>query len=189
MLTVASSGLRMAVDDIIKAAASPNPLQQIKAVLQDYTNRFHALGMLVHEQDDDEVLLHASGTLTIYHITLSPGLQYPPHNHLMDALIGINKGGEMNFVYLRAMMAFGAVAVIALMLHGDLGAYLVAAGLFAHAAWDVCHIGRTRSWCAHWLNFASSWTPPWPSPLSSQPYEADQRRPARASRTAAPPAW
>lgn len=38
-----------------------------------------------------------------------------------------------------AMAAFGAVAAIALMLHGDLGAYLVAAGLFAHAAWDVYH--------------------------------------------------
>ena len=45
------------------------------------------------------MLLHASRNLTIYHITLSPGLQYPPHNHLMDALIGIYKGGETNFVY------------------------------------------------------------------------------------------
>jgi predicted metal-dependent enzyme (double-stranded beta helix superfamily) len=37
--------------------------------------------------------------LTIYHITLSPGLQYPPHNHLMDALIGVYHGGETNFIY------------------------------------------------------------------------------------------
>jgi hypothetical protein len=68
-------------------------------VLRDITSRFHALGALVHEEEDDEVLLHASPRLTIYHITLSPGLQYPPHNHLMDALIGIYKGGETNFVY------------------------------------------------------------------------------------------
>ncbi|WP_245262538.1 hypothetical protein [Mesorhizobium sp. LSJC269B00] len=45
------------------------------------------------------MLLHASPDLTIYHITLSPGLQYPPHNHLMDALIGIYKGSETNFIY------------------------------------------------------------------------------------------
>jgi predicted metal-dependent enzyme (double-stranded beta helix superfamily) len=95
----ASSPLQTAANDIIKAAASPYPLEQIKTVLRDYTNRFHALGGLVHEDDDDEVLLHASGTLTIYHITLSPGLQYPAHDHLMDAVIGIYKGGETNFVY------------------------------------------------------------------------------------------
>ena len=64
-----------------------------------YDAVFHALGALVHEEEDDEVLLHASRNLTIYHITLSPGLQYPPHNHLMDALIGIYKGGETNFIY------------------------------------------------------------------------------------------
>ena len=45
------------------------------------------------------MLLHASPNLTIYHITLSPGLQYPAHNHLMDALIGIYKGSETNFIY------------------------------------------------------------------------------------------
>ena len=95
----ATSALHAVIADIIDAAASPNPLQRIEAVLRDITNRFHALGTLVHEEDDDEVLLHASQNLTIYHITLSPGLQYPPHNHLMDALIGIYKGGETNFVY------------------------------------------------------------------------------------------
>ena len=94
----ATSALHAVIADIIDAAASPNPLQRIEAVLRDITNRFHALGTLVHEEDDDEVLLHASPNLTIYHITLSPGLQYPPHNHLMDALIGIYKGGETNFV-------------------------------------------------------------------------------------------
>lgn len=95
----ASSALHAVTRDIISAAESPNPLERLKTVLRDVTNRFHALGALVHEEDDDEVLLHASRNLTIYHITLSPGLQYPPHNHLMDALIGIYKGGETNFVY------------------------------------------------------------------------------------------
>jgi hypothetical protein len=42
-----------------------------------------------------------------------------------------------------AMVCFGAIAAIALMLHRDLGAYLVAAGLLGHAAWDVYH---------HWAN-------------------------------------
>lgn len=94
-----NSVLHMVANDIIQAAASPEPLEQITTVLRDYTNRFHAQETLVHEEVDDEVLLHASEKLTIYHITLSPGLQYPPHDHLMDALIGIYKGSETNFIY------------------------------------------------------------------------------------------
>lgn len=95
----ASSPLHAGIDDIVDAAERPEPLERIKSVLRDLTNHFHSLGVLVHEEEDDEVLLHASQNLTIYHITLSPGLQYPPHNHLMDAVIGIYKGGETNFVF------------------------------------------------------------------------------------------
>jgi predicted metal-dependent enzyme (double-stranded beta helix superfamily) len=95
----ANSPLYAVIRDIVNAALDPEPLNGIEAVLRGYTNRFHSLGTLVHEEEDDEVLLHASRNLTIYHITLSPGVQYPPHNHLMDALIGIYKGGETNFVY------------------------------------------------------------------------------------------
>ena len=38
-----------------------------------------------------------------------------------------------------AMIAFGAVAAIALFVDPTVGAYLVAAGLLAHAAWDAYH--------------------------------------------------
>jgi hypothetical protein len=38
-----------------------------------------------------------------------------------------------------AMMGFGAAAAIAVLVGGDAGAYLVAAGLLGHAAWDVYH--------------------------------------------------
>ena len=38
-----------------------------------------------------------------------------------------------------AMVVFAAVAAISLYLNETAGAYLVAAGLFAHAAWDVYH--------------------------------------------------
>jgi len=99
MALSANSALHAATKDLVNAAESPNPLERLKTALSGLTDRFHALGALVHEEDDDEVLLHASPNLTIYHITLSPGLQYPPHNHLMDALIGIYKGGETNFIY------------------------------------------------------------------------------------------
>jgi hypothetical protein len=38
-----------------------------------------------------------------------------------------------------AMVAVGALAAIAVIVNGDVGAYLVAAGLLGHAAWDVYH--------------------------------------------------
>ena len=38
-----------------------------------------------------------------------------------------------------AMVGVGLTAAIALMVGGDVGAYLVAAGLLGHAAWDVYH--------------------------------------------------
>ncbi|MFG3343252.1 hypothetical protein [Glycomyces sp. NPDC048151] len=38
-----------------------------------------------------------------------------------------------------AMIGFGALAVAILLVGGDLGLYLVAAGLLGHAAWDVWH--------------------------------------------------
>ncbi|WP_223262305.1 autotransporter [Variovorax beijingensis] len=94
-----SSTLQTAIDEIVDAAAKADRLDRVAAVLRDITARFHALGELIHEASDDEVLLCANDTLTIYHITLTPGLQYPPHNHLMDALIGIYRGKETNFIY------------------------------------------------------------------------------------------
>jgi len=94
-----SPTLQAAIDAIVDAAAKPDRLDRVDAVLRDTTNRFHSLGRLIHEEGDDEVLLHASEALTIYHITLTPGLHYPPHNHLMDALIGIYLGRETNFFY------------------------------------------------------------------------------------------
>lgn len=38
-----------------------------------------------------------------------------------------------------AMVVFGAIAAAAVLLDNSTGAYLVAAGLLAHAAWDVYH--------------------------------------------------
>jgi predicted metal-dependent enzyme (double-stranded beta helix superfamily) len=95
----AGSALHAATGELVRAAEDPAPLERVRHVLGAIIDRFHALGTLVHEEEDDELLLHASVSLTIYHITLSPGLQYPPHNHLMDALIGIYRGSEANLVY------------------------------------------------------------------------------------------
>jgi hypothetical protein len=43
-----------------------------------------------------------------------------------------------------AMLGFGAIAVTASAVNATLGAYLVAAGLFAHAGWDAYHHRANR---------------------------------------------
>jgi predicted metal-dependent enzyme (double-stranded beta helix superfamily) len=103
-----SSVLHAATHDLVEAAARPDGLQRIETVLRDLTSRLHSSGLLAHEEEDDEVLLHASRQLTIYHITLSPGLQYPPHNHRLHAFVGIYRGGETNFVYPDAGAKLGS---------------------------------------------------------------------------------
>jgi hypothetical protein len=43
-----------------------------------------------------------------------------------------------------ALLGFGAVAAVALFVDTDLGAYLVAAGLLGHSAWDLHHYRTNR---------------------------------------------
>jgi hypothetical protein len=38
-----------------------------------------------------------------------------------------------------AMVGFGAIAAIALIVSGEVGAYMVAAGLLGHSVWDIYH--------------------------------------------------
>ena len=136
------STLHAVTQELLSAAESPDPFERIKAVLRAITNRLHALGALVHEEEGDEVLLHASEKLTIYHITLSPGLHYPPHNHLMDALIGIYRGGETNFVY---PVANGRLE--ASQRHEVTAPALV--HLPSHAVHSVANTGSARSGALH----------------------------------------
>ena len=138
----ANSPLHAAIKDILNAAQGPDRPHRIEAVLRDLTHRFHSLAALVHEEDDDELLLHASPILTIYHITLSPGLHYPPHNHLLDALIGIYHGGETNFVYPVSADQLGVPE------RHDVAAPAVV-HLPSHSVHSVANPGSTRSGALH----------------------------------------
>jgi predicted metal-dependent enzyme (double-stranded beta helix superfamily) len=99
MIAAIPPALASAVLDLIDAARTSAPLETLGELLRRHVEHFHSLGKLVHEAIEDEVLLHVSPSLTIYHITLSPGVQYPAHDHLMDALVGIYHGSETNLVY------------------------------------------------------------------------------------------
>jgi predicted metal-dependent enzyme (double-stranded beta helix superfamily) len=135
--------LASAVLELVDAAASNAPLETLGDVLRRHVARLHALGRLVHEAVEDEVLLHASPSLTIYHITLSPGVQYPPHNHLMDALVGIYHGSETNLLY-----PTGNGRLLAAAARQDVTAPSVI-HMDAHAVHAVANPGAGRSGALH----------------------------------------
>jgi predicted metal-dependent enzyme (double-stranded beta helix superfamily) len=143
MASATHPALTSAVRDLIDAAATSEPLKRLGDVLRSHVQRFHSLGKLVHEAVEDEVLLHVSPSLTIYHITLSPGVQYPPHNHLMDALVGIYHGSETNLIYQpgsgdRLATAAQQDVIAPKVIHMD-----------AHAVHSVANRGAGRSGALH----------------------------------------
>jgi len=135
--------LASAVLDLIDAAATTEPLETLGDVLRRHIQRLHSLGKLVHEAVEDEVLLHASPSLTVYHITLSPGVKYPPHNHRMEALVGIYHGSETNLIHSpgsggRLAGATRQDVIAPNVIHMD-----------AHAVHSVANMGAGRSGALH----------------------------------------
>jgi hypothetical protein len=63
---------------------------------------------------------------------------------LYGLLRGVVRPGHGLPLQTLALLGFGAVAAIALFVDTDLGAYLVAAGLLAHSAWDLHHYRTNR---------------------------------------------
>lgn len=63
---------------------------------------------------------------------------------LYGLLRGVVRPGHGLPLQTVALLGFGAVAAIALFVDTDLGAYLVAAGLLAHSAWDLYHYRTNR---------------------------------------------
>lgn len=59
-------------------------------------------------------------------------------------LRGVLRPGHGLPLQTLALLGFGAVAAIALFVDTDLGAYLVAAGLLGHSAWDLHHYRTDR---------------------------------------------
>jgi hypothetical protein len=63
---------------------------------------------------------------------------------LYGLLRGVVRPGHGLPLQTVALLGFGAVAAVALFIDADVGAYLVAAGLLAHSAWDLHHYRANR---------------------------------------------
>jgi predicted metal-dependent enzyme (double-stranded beta helix superfamily) len=84
-----------------RALASASPQQAMRALLQSTVTLLSSRSGRWIEHEGDELLLVAGPALTVYHIALSPGIHYPPHDHRMPAVIGLYRGTETSFSYRR----------------------------------------------------------------------------------------
>jgi predicted metal-dependent enzyme (double-stranded beta helix superfamily) len=104
-MSVAPVTVRPTIDGFLAAArqtlARPSPQEAMRALLQATVDALYKQKHKLIEDTNDEVLLASSAELTVYHITLSPRIHYPPHDHRMPAMIALYHGVETSFYYRR----------------------------------------------------------------------------------------
>jgi len=83
----------------LAVARTSQPADKLAELLAKTIKRPDWISRVLPKSDDDELLLHASSELTVYHIKLPPGILYPPHSHEMGVIIGFYEGCETNLLY------------------------------------------------------------------------------------------
>jgi predicted metal-dependent enzyme (double-stranded beta helix superfamily) len=125
-----------------RALTAASPRQAMRALLDATVATLHARTGSWLEHDSDELLLASSAELTLYHITLSPRIHYPPHEHRMPAMIALYHGTETSFSYRRSS---GALVQTKRLDH----AAPCVADLPADAIHSVVNLGDARSAAIH----------------------------------------
>jgi len=125
-----------------RALAGASPEGAMRTLLDATVAALHAQCGKWIEHNDDELLLVSTPQLTVYHITLSPRIHYPPHEHRMPAMIGLYQGTETSFSYRRDGKALVQTA------RHDHAAPCVAA-LPADVIHSVVNMGEARSAAIH----------------------------------------
>ena len=125
-----------------QALAGASPHEAMRTLLDTTAAALHARSGTWIEHDEDEKLLVSTPQLTVYHITLSPRIHYPPHEHRMPAMIGLYQGMETSYSYRR-----DGKALVQTQRH-DHAAPCVAA-LPADVIHSVVNMGGARSAAIH----------------------------------------
>jgi predicted metal-dependent enzyme (double-stranded beta helix superfamily) len=83
------------------ARGSNDPVYAVKGVMEATLRDSSSVLAALPATGPDEILLHQGNDLTIYRVICYPGMQYPPHEHCIPALIGLYAGAETNMLYAR----------------------------------------------------------------------------------------
>jgi predicted metal-dependent enzyme (double-stranded beta helix superfamily) len=130
------------LDDVRRALTGPAPQQALRTLLDGMVSALSGRGRPWLAHDGDELLLAAAPEMTVYHITLSPRIHYPPHDHRMPAMIALYQGTETSFSYRRIGRSLERVQ------RHDYAAPCIAT-LPADAIHSVVNMGAARSAAIH----------------------------------------
>src|SRR5438445_1587660 len=84
------------VETCFAALEADKPVEAIKDLLVVTVGQPDALIEGLPDPLGQELVLFRDPRLTIIQVTIAPGLRYPPHNHGMEAAIGLYSGLEQN---------------------------------------------------------------------------------------------
>jgi predicted metal-dependent enzyme (double-stranded beta helix superfamily) len=87
------------VEGCFEALGTDEPVNAIRELLAVTVSTPDNLIEGLPDALGQELVLLRDPRLTVIQVTIAPGLQYPPHNHGMEAAIGLYSGLERNLWY------------------------------------------------------------------------------------------
>ncbi len=87
------------VESCFAALDTDRPVDTIRDLLNLTVSKPSSLIEGLPDPLGQELVLFRDPRLTIIQVTIAPGRQYPPHNHRMEAAIGLYSGIERNLWY------------------------------------------------------------------------------------------
>lgn len=89
------------VDAARAAAKTHHPTRAIRALLLETLKDPVAVAAALPPQDDDEIMLFEDDTVSVWSSRFQPHILMPPHEHRVEAHIGVVCGVEKEILYRR----------------------------------------------------------------------------------------
>jgi predicted metal-dependent enzyme (double-stranded beta helix superfamily) len=96
-----SFNLDSLVKEISTASRGNDPKSAVKTIMERVFEDTHAIQEGIPVFDEDEVNLFEDDAISIWVCRFMPGAPIPPHDHQMDAIIGLYAGVERNRFFKR----------------------------------------------------------------------------------------
>ena len=94
-----NSELEIYVNKMRELAEGPSPALEVKAYLRDTVGAIVSGDIVLPNFDEDEVMMYENDHVSIWHLRFHPNVLVPPHDHQMNAYIGVYDGAEHNHFY------------------------------------------------------------------------------------------
>jgi predicted metal-dependent enzyme (double-stranded beta helix superfamily) len=91
------------------AVRGENPVAALRTFMTGIARNRDTVLSLLPGDGEPETLLYSSPTLSLLRVELEPGIQYPPHDHRMDAVIAVLDGEECNTFYRPRLLGLDMV--------------------------------------------------------------------------------